>query len=102
MSRFRLAVFDVDGTLTRIESCWQFIHERLDTWEKGGKVNAQLYFSGKISYDDWARLDAVVALGNSSRSNRKIGWSTPPREEKETINMRRLCIFHGKCFRGYR
>ena len=72
MSRFRLAVFDVDGTLTRVESCWQFIHERLSTWERGGKVNAQLYFSGKISYDDWARLDAALWKGVSLERIRGI------------------------------
>ena len=72
MSRFRLAVFDVDGTLTRVESCWQFIHERLGTWERGGKVNAQLYFSGKISYDDWARLDAALWKGVSLEEIRGI------------------------------
>jgi len=72
MSRFRLAVFDVDGTLTRVESCWQFIHERLGTWEGGGKVNAQLYFSGKISYEDWARLDAALWKGVSLEKIRGI------------------------------
>lgn len=37
----KLSVFDVDGTLTRVESCWQFIHEKLGTWEKGEKENIE-------------------------------------------------------------
>jgi len=72
MSRFRLAVFDVDGTLTRVESCWRFIHERLGTWEKGGKRNAELYFSGEISYDDWARMDVALWKGISLKKIRGI------------------------------
>jgi len=60
MSGFRLAVFDVDGTLTRVESCWRFIHERLGTWENGGKKNAERFFRGEISYEDWAQMDAAL------------------------------------------
>jgi len=68
MSTFRLAVFDVDGTLTRVDSCWHFIHERLGTWAAGGKLNAELYFSGRISYEEWARRD--VLLWKESRLER--------------------------------
>jgi len=65
MSKFKLAVFDVDGTLTRVKSCWQFIHEKLGTWENGGRENAKLYFNGEISYNDWAQMDAALWKGIS-------------------------------------
>ena len=71
MSKFKLAVFDVDGTLTGVESCWRFIHEWLGTWE-GGRRNAGLYFSGEISYDDWAQMDAALWRGVSLEKIRGI------------------------------
>ena len=72
MSKFKLAVFDVDGTLTRVESCWRFIHEWLGTWESDGKRNARLYFSGEISYNDWAQMDAALWRGVSLEKIREI------------------------------
>ncbi|MCD6242310.1 HAD-IB family phosphatase [Candidatus Bathyarchaeota archaeon] len=68
----KLAVFDVDGTLTKVESCWRFVHEKLGTWEKGGKRNAELYFNGVISYEEWARLDASLWRGLSIEKIRGI------------------------------
>ena len=68
----KLAVFDVDGTLTKVESCWRFVHEKLGTWEKGGKRNAELYFNRVISYEEWARLDASLWRGLSIEKIRGV------------------------------
>ena len=73
----KLAVFDVDGTLTKVESCWRFVHEKLGTWEKGGKRNAELYFNGVISYEEWARLDASLWRGLSIEKIRGIVSEIP-------------------------
>ena len=73
----KLAVFDVDGTLTKVESCWRFVHEKLGTWEKGGKINAELYFNGVISYEEWARLDASLWRGLSIEKIRGIVSEIP-------------------------
>jgi phosphoserine phosphatase len=58
----RVVVFDLDGTLTKIHSVWQFLHERLGTWDRGS-VNAERFRAGEISYEDWARLDAECWRG---------------------------------------
>ncbi len=59
MKRLRLVVFDVDGTLIRINSSWRFLHQKLGTWERGSKY-ADQFFRGQISYEDWAKLDASL------------------------------------------
>jgi phosphoserine phosphatase len=63
VAKLKLAVFDVDGTLTRVDSCWRFIHERLGTWKDGGEENAKLYFKGEISYHEWAKRDVSLWKG---------------------------------------
>lgn len=59
MQKLRLIVFDVDGTLLRVTSSWQFLHEKLGTWTEG-KQHAELFFQGKIDYEEWAQLDASL------------------------------------------
>lgn len=59
MQRLRLIVFDVDGTLIKVTSSWQFLHEKLGTWTEG-KRHAELFFQGKIDYEGWAQLDASL------------------------------------------
>lgn len=55
--KIRLAVFDLDGTLTPVESLWKYLHDEFGTWEKG-KIAAQKYRRGEISYKEWAETDA--------------------------------------------
>lgn len=58
----RLVIFDLDGTLTKIESTWQYIHERLGTWN-AGKLTAEDYWKGRIDYVKWAQLDSSMWRG---------------------------------------
>jgi len=53
----KVVVFDVDGTLVEVESSWAYFHEALGTLEEGLR-NAEQYYSGRISYEEWAQLDA--------------------------------------------
>ena len=55
----RLIVFDIDGTLTRHVSSWQFIHERLGLWENEAIEYQNRFLEGKISYRKFCRLDAA-------------------------------------------
>ena len=65
MSRkIRLAVFDLDGTLTPVDSLWRYLHDAFGTWEKG-RISAQRYRSGEISYTEWAEADARCWTGVS-------------------------------------
>lgn len=61
-SRFRLVAFDLDGTLTRITSVWEYLHRRFGTIGEA-RVNADLFFRGCISYEEWARLDTGLWRG---------------------------------------
>jgi phosphoserine phosphatase len=60
--RIRLVVFDLDGTLTPVDSLWSYLHEAFGTWEYG-KVAAQKYRRGEISYKEWAETDSQYWAG---------------------------------------
>ncbi|MFW9804946.1 MAG: HAD family hydrolase [Candidatus Thorarchaeota archaeon] len=60
----KLVVFDVDGTLTSHASIWWRLHEYFNT-EREGKLYYDQYFSGEISYNEWAYLDAGLWKGQS-------------------------------------
>jgi len=75
--KLKLGVFDVDGTLTSVESCWRFIHERLGTWRDVGERNAELFFRGVISYDEWARRDVLLWKGKRLSEIRRIVHEVP-------------------------
>jgi phosphoserine phosphatase len=60
--KIRLAVFDLDGTLTPVNSLWEYLHEEFGTWDQG-KAAAQKYLRGEISYKEWAESDAKCWAG---------------------------------------
>ena len=64
-------IFDLDGTLTLVDSLWSYLHNHFETWDSG-KVTAQKYKDGKISYKDWAEADAKVWTGISVDEVMKI------------------------------
>jgi len=76
VKKVRLVVFDVDGTLTKVVSSWQFLHERLGTWDRG-KQYAEQFFRGTITYEDWAKLDASLWRGLKLERVRQIVDSIP-------------------------
>jgi phosphoserine phosphatase len=58
----RLVVFDLDGTLTPVDSLWRYLHEAFGTWDFG-KIAAQKYRRGEITYKEWAETDAGYWAG---------------------------------------
>jgi phosphoserine phosphatase len=54
----RLVIFDVDGTILKTY-CWQYIHENLGTWNDARGYFDQ-FFRNRITYDEWAKLDAAL------------------------------------------
>jgi len=76
VKKLGLVVFDVDGTLLKAVSSWQFLHERLGTWDRG-KQYAEQFFRGAITYEDWARLDASLWRGLKLGRVRQIVDSIP-------------------------
>lgn len=75
MSRFKLVVFDVDGTLMKTFS-WQHLHETLGTWNRGRKYFEQ-FFRGDITYEEWACLDAALWRGQPLEKIRQIVDAMP-------------------------
>lgn len=58
-ARVRLVAFDVDGTLTENKSSWEFVHRKLGIWEDVGERYLNMFRAGEITYQEFARLDAL-------------------------------------------
>jgi phosphoserine phosphatase len=73
--RFRLAAFDFDGTLTVGETSWQMLHNAFGT-QHLSKQNQELFRKGKISYSEWAKMDAALWKGKTLKECLKISKNT--------------------------
>ena len=62
-NRFKLVVFDLDGTLTRERSIWEYIHIRLGKWYGFAEEYQRQFLAGKISYEEFCERDAQVWKG---------------------------------------
>ncbi len=60
---FKLVIFDLDGTLTKERSIWEYIHKRLGKWYGLAERYQQQFLSGEISYERFCELDAMVWKG---------------------------------------
>lgn len=61
-NRLRLAVFDLDGTLTTIRSPFLYVSEALGKGEEAREF-AKQYRDGIISYEDWGRQTVALWAG---------------------------------------
>ncbi|WP_445348692.1 HAD family hydrolase [Desulforudis sp. DRI-14] len=59
----KAVIFDLDGTLTPVRSVWQYIHERLGTWESQGLQSLNAFLAGKITYKEFAERDVYAWRG---------------------------------------
>jgi phosphoserine phosphatase len=57
--RYKIIVFDIDGTITRHVSSWRYIHEKLGLWDVLAKKYQEQFLAGKISYRRFCELDAA-------------------------------------------
>ncbi len=58
---YRLACFDLDGTLVDgITSGWQLFHDAFSTDKHRREDAKQKFFSGKITYQEWAHHDIML------------------------------------------
>jgi phosphoserine phosphatase len=57
--KYKLVVFDVDGTITRHVSSWRYIHEKLGLWDVLARKYQDQFLAGKISYRRFCELDAA-------------------------------------------
>ncbi|MDD5258944.1 MAG: HAD family phosphatase [bacterium] len=56
--KYKIVVFDMDGTLTRHVSSWQLIHEKLGMWDEDACRYQEQFLQGRISYRRFCELDA--------------------------------------------
>ena len=70
--KYKLIIFDIDGTITTHISSWRYIHEKLGLWQKRAFCYQEQFFAGKISYRRFCELDAAHWRGMSERKIRKI------------------------------
>ncbi len=75
----RLVIFDLDGTLTPVESLWRYLHDTFGTWDQG-KTAALRYKRGEISYKEWAETDAGCWTGKSVSQVTRVLERIPYRE----------------------
>ncbi len=61
--RFRLITLDLDGTLTREPSIWEYIHKQLGKWYGFAEDYQNQFLAGKISYEEFCERDAQVWKG---------------------------------------
>jgi len=60
---FKLALFDLDGTLTKEKSAWEYIHRRLGAWNGYAEKFQEAFLRGEITYDRFCQLDAEIWKG---------------------------------------
>jgi phosphoserine phosphatase len=77
-----MVVFDLDGTLTAVDSPWRCLHEAFGTW-KHGKTVAQRYLDGEISYKEWAETDVRFWAGTPLLKVKSILDDIPYRQGAE-------------------
>jgi len=70
--RYKLIIFDIDGTITRHISSWRYIHERLGLWTARAFRYQEDFFAGKISYRRFCELDAAHWKGMPEKRVRSI------------------------------
>ena len=75
--RYKLAIFDLDGTLTRERSIWEYIHKKLEKWYGFAEKYQQRFLAGEISYEQFCELDAQVWKGMKVEELTRIVETVP-------------------------
>lgn len=77
MRSFKLALFDLDGTLTRERSAWEYIHRRLGVWEGYAEKFQAAFLRGEITYLRFCEMDAEVWKGMRVSEMKRILREVP-------------------------
>ena len=75
--RFKLVIFDLDGTLTQERSIWEYIHKRLGKWYGFAEEYQNQFLAGEISYEEFCERDAQVWKGMKVEELLKIVEAVP-------------------------
>lgn len=63
--KYKLIIFDIDGTITTHISSWRYIHEKMGIWDALAEKYQEKFIAGKISYKKFCELDAAHWKGMS-------------------------------------
>ncbi len=74
---YKLAIFDLDGTLTREKSIWEYIHIQLGKWYGLAEEYQKQFLAGKISYQEFCERDAEVWKGMKVEEMMEIVKTVP-------------------------
>lgn len=74
--KYKLIIFDIDGTITNHVSSWRYIHEKLGMWTRRAFQYQDAFFAGKISYRKFCELDAAHWKGMPEKRVRRLFEST--------------------------
>ena len=74
---FKLVIFDLDGTLTKERSIWEYIHKKLGKWYGFAEEYQKRFLAGEISYQEFCELDAQVWKGMKTDELLKIVKTVP-------------------------
>ena len=74
---FKLATFDLDGTLTQERSIWEYIHKQLGKWYGFAEEYQKKFLAGEISYEEFCQLDAQVWKGTRVEELVEIAKTVP-------------------------
>jgi len=75
--KYKLIIFDIDGTITKHISSWRYIHEKLGLWYDLAYRYQEKFIAGKISYRKFCELDAAHWKGLPERKIREIFQKAP-------------------------
>lgn len=85
MELFKLALFDLDGTLTTEKSAWEYIHRRLGVWDGYAEKFQEAFHRGEIDYDRFCKLDAKIWKGMKVSVMERIVKEIPLHEGIEDL-----------------
>ncbi len=74
---FKVAIFDLDGTLTQERSIWEYIHRQLGKWYGFAEEYQKKFLAGQISYSRFCELDAEVWKGMKLEALSEIVQTVP-------------------------
>jgi len=75
--KYKLVIFDIDGTIAKHISSWRYIHERLGLWYEQAYRYQEKFLAGKISYRKFCELDAAHWKGLPEEKIKEIFQRVP-------------------------
>ncbi len=75
--KYKLIIFDIDGTIVKHISSWRYIHEKLKLWDELACRYQEKFIAGKISYRKFCELDAAHWKGLPDKKFAEIFKKVP-------------------------